>query len=217
MRKFLILGLGTFGSHLARRLAENGCEVVGIDRSQDVVEDLRDALAQIHMFDVTDRKALESLGVREFDAAAVSLGDRMDSAILSAMYLKELGAKRVVAKAVTMDHAKILRHVGADEVVFPERDMALRLAARLTWPNVLEDLRLAPGYSILELAPTVELVGKSLGESRMRNRYNVHVIAVRELVPERLTVAPGADFVVKDSDILVVLGRDEDLEKIRRR
>ncbi|MCX7805661.1 MAG: TrkA family potassium uptake protein [Planctomycetota bacterium] len=217
MRRFLILGLGTFGSHLARRLVENGCEVVGVDRSQDVADELRSELAQVHMFDVTDRKALESLSVREFDAVAVSLGDRMDSTILSAMYLKELGAKRVVAKAVTLDHAKILRHVGADEVVFPERDMALRLAARLAWPNVLEDLRLAPGYSILEIAPAPEIVGKSLGESRIRNRYNVHVIAVRELVPDRLVVAPGADFVVKDSDILVVLGRDENLEKIRRR
>jgi trk system potassium uptake protein TrkA len=217
MRRFLVLGLGTFGSNLARQLVEDGCEVVGVDRNQDVVEDAKEFLAQVMMFDVTDRKALESLDVRSFDAVAVSLGDRMDSAILCSMYLKEIGARKVIAKAVTLDHAKILRHVGADETIFPERDMALRLATRLAWPNVLEDLKLAPGYSILEIAPASEIVGKSLGESRIRNRYNVHVIAVRELVPERLVPAPGADFVIKDSDILIVLGKDEDLQKIRRR
>ncbi len=145
----------------------------------------------------------------------VSLGDRIDASIMVTLHLKELGAERIVVKAVSEDHRKVLEMVGATEVVFPEMDKAIKTAKTLSFPNALDYLPLAPGFSIVEIAPPKAFIGKTLAELDLRNKYHVQVIAVRELIPDRINLVPKADCVIKDSDIMVILGRDEDLNKIK--
>ncbi|MFO7767404.1 MAG: TrkA family potassium uptake protein [bacterium] len=215
MKSFAVIGVGTFGYFLCRSFASAGHEVMAIDTDEPSVERVRDIAAKAVIADASDRKALEALGLSEFEAVVVSLGEHIDASVLTTLYLKELGVKQIVVKAISADHGKVLERVGADEVVFPERDMAERVAYRMGNADVLEFIPLEGDYSLMEWAPDKEMVGKTLGELHLRRDYNVTVILVRQLVPEGVEVAPGGDFMVKDSDILVVLGQDEDLKKIR--
>jgi trk system potassium uptake protein TrkA len=125
-----------------------------------------------------------------------------------------MGTKRIVAKALTEDHAKILESVGATETIYPEKDMAIKTALKLSCPNVLEYLPLISGFGIQEIAPPEKFIGKNLRELDLRNKYGIQVIAIKELIPEKTTFVPKADFVLKDSDILVIMGEDKQLEKI---
>jgi trk system potassium uptake protein TrkA len=125
-----------------------------------------------------------------------------------------MGTKRIVAKALTEDHAKILESVGATETIYPEKDMAIKTALKLSCPNVLEYLPLISGFGIQEIAPPEKFIGKNLRELDLRNKYGIQVIAIKELIPEKTTFVPKADFVLKDSDILVIMGKDKQLEKI---
>jgi len=156
------------------------------------------------------------LGLAELDVVIVSLGDYVDASILVTLYLRELRVKKIVAKAITEDHGKILDIIGATQVVFPERDEAYRLAQTIETDYVLDSISLSEGISIIEIAPPNDVVGKTLGEVDLRNRYGVLVLIVKELVPEKIVMIPTADHMIKDSDILVILGKDEDLAKIKK-
>ena len=212
--KFAVIGLGSFGSHAAKKLYENGEEVLAIDIDGDRVEFIKNYVSHAVHMDAADKENLEALGIKDMDVVIVSLGPQMEASILTVLYLHELEVKRVIAKALTEDHKKILDSVGATEVIFPEKDMAIRTALRLSNPNLLEHLPLMAGVEIQQLAPPGKFVGKSLQELDLRNKYNVNVIAVKGLIPEKTTLIPDADFVVKDSDILVVIGEKKDLKKI---
>jgi len=214
MTKFAIIGLGSFGSNIARTLYERGHEVLAIDRDREKIEEAKSFSSHAVLMDSADKESLEAVGIKEMDVVVVSLGPEMEASILTVLHLHELGIKRLVAKALTEDHAKILDAVGATEVIYPEKDMAIRTALRLTNPNVLECLPLMSGVSIQEIAPPEKFIGKSLKQLDLRNKYGVEVIAVRELVPERTTYVPRADFVIKDSDILIVMGDEKQLEKL---
>ena len=148
------------------------------------------------------------------DVVIVSLGPEMEASILTVLFLHEIGAARIVAKALTEDHAKILDAIGATDVIFPEKDMAIKTALRLSNPNVLEYLPLLSGFGIQEMAPPDNFIGKSLRELDMRNNYGIQVIAIREIIPEKITYIPEADFVIKDSDILIVMGDEKKLDKL---
>lgn len=212
--KFAVIGLGSFGSNVAKTLYQRGHEVLAVDRDKAKAEAAKDYSSHSVHMDSADKENLEALGIRDMDVVIVSLGPEMEASILTVLYLHELGVKRVVAKALTEDHAKILEAVGATEVIYPEKDMAIRTALKLTSPNILECLPLSSGVSIQEIAPPEKFIGKSLKELDLRNKYGVQVIAVRELIPERTIYIPRADFVIKDSDILVVMGEEEKLERI---
>jgi trk system potassium uptake protein TrkA len=150
------------------------------------------------------------------DVVIVSLGPEMEASILTVLYLHELGVKRIVAKALTEDHLKILESIGATEVIFPERDMAIKTALKLSSPSILEYLPLHSGFGIQEIAPPDRFIGKSLKELDLRNKYGIHVIAVKGLIPDKTTVVPRADFVIKDSDILIIMGEEKALNKVSR-
>ncbi|MGB4704561.1 MAG: TrkA family potassium uptake protein [Candidatus Saccharicenans sp.] len=212
--KFAIIGLGSFGSYLARTLYEKGHEVLVIDKDKDKVEEARDFSTQAVWMDSADKEGLQALGVQDMDVVVVSLGPEMEPSILTVLYLHELGVKRILAKALSADHGKILEAIGATEVIYPERDMAIRLAQRLSSRNVLEYLPLAENISIQEIVPPEAFIGKKLRDLDLTNRFRVQVIAVRQLVPERLIFVPGADFVIKDSDILVVMGEEENIAEL---
>lgn len=209
--RFAVIGLGSFGSYLARTLYEKGHEVLVIDKDKDKVEEAKDFSSQAVWMDSADKESLQALGVQDMDVAVVSLGPEMEPSILTVLYLHELGVNRILAKALSPDHGKILEAIGATEVIYPERDMAVRLAQRLGSRNVLEYLPLAENISIQEIVPPEAFIGKKLRDLDLTNRYRVQVIAVRQLVPDRLIFIPGADFVVKDSDVLVVMGEEENI------
>ncbi len=212
--KFAVIGLGSFGFNVARTLYERGYEVVAIDKDKDRIEEAKSFSSHAVLTDASAKENLEALGIRDMDVVVVSLGSAMEASILTVLHLHELGIKRIVAKASTEDHGKILDAVGATEVINPEKDMAVRTALKLTSPHILECLPLVSGVSIEEVAPPERFIGKSLRELDLRNKYGIQVIAVRELIPERTVYVPPADFVIKDSDVLIVMGDEKMLDKM---
>ena len=217
MIKFAIIGLGSFGANVAKTLYEKGHEVLAIDKDTHKIEAAKLVSTHAVIMDSVDKESLEAVGIRDMDVVVVSLGPEMEGSILTVLHLSELGIKRIVAKALTEDHAKILEAIGATEVIYPEKDMAVRTALRLMSPNVMECLPLLSGVSIQEIAPPEKFIGKSLRDLDLRNKFGIQVIAIRELVPEKTVYVPKADFVVKDSDILIVMGDEKNLEKLNPR
>lgn len=215
MGQFVVIGLGNFGFNLARTLHDRGQEVLAVDLDKEKIDRVLECSSAAIQADACDRDSLRAMGIEKADAVIVSLGERLDASILATLHLKELKVQRIIVKAVSEDHGKILELVGATDVVFPEKDMAIKLANTLAFHNALDYLPLSPGFSILEVAPPRAFTGKSLGQLGLRSKYHVTVIAIRELVPERLNLVPGADYLIKDSDILVLLGKDEDMSKIK--
>ncbi len=216
MRSFAIIGLSSFGHYLAKYLSDYGHRVMAIDISEEKIEKVKSFVDRALIADATDRLTLAGLGLSELDVVVVSLGDRIDSSILVTLYLRELKVKQIVAKALTEDHGKILDIIGATRVVFPERDEAFRLARTMESDYVLDSITLGEGISIIEIAPPQDFVGKTLGELDLRNNYDVLVLVVKEIIPDNVVMIPKADYLIKDSDILLLLGKDEDLEKIKR-
>ena len=212
--KFAVIGMGSFGSYVAKTLYEKGHEVIAIDSEKEKIEAVKTFVSHgVHM-DAAAKENLQALEIQDMDVVVVSMGPEMECSILTVLYLHEIGAKRIVAKALTEDHAKILESVGATDVIYPEKDMAIRTALKLSSPNVLEYLPLVSGIGIQEISPPKKFVGKTLKQLDLRNKYGIQVIAVKQLVPERTDLIPRADFVIKDSDILIIMGEDKALEKI---
>jgi len=212
--KFAVIGLGSFGSNIAKTLYEKGNEVLAVDEDKEKIDEVKNFVSHAVHMDAADKENLQALGIKDMDVVIVSLGPEMEASILTVLYLNEMGTKRIVAKALTEDHAKILESVGATETIYPEKDMAIKTALKLSCPNVLEYLPLISGFGIQEIAPPEKFIGKSLRELDLRNKYGIQVIAIKELIPEKTTFIPKADFVLKDSDILVIMGEDKQLEKI---
>ncbi|MBC7185554.1 MAG: TrkA family potassium uptake protein [Calditrichaeota bacterium] len=216
MPSFAVIGLGSFGSYVARFLSERGFQVLAIDKGEEELDRVRPFVERAVVADATNREVLRSLGLDQMDAVVVNVGDEIDASILITLYLKDLGTKRIIVKAITEDHQRILDLIGATDVILPEREVAFKVAQSLDNPNILDFLTLAPGYSIVELAPPSSFLHKTLRQLDLTNKYGVQVIMVKELIPENIKVVPGADHVVKDSDVLVVLGKNSALEKLRR-
>lgn len=215
MKQFAVIGLGNFGHYLASHLYKKGHEVLAIDKSPSRVQDIKDFVSQAVVADATDRKAVEGLGVRQMDAAVVCIGSILSDSILATLNLLDIGVKRVFAKAISDAHGRILNKIGASEIFFPEKDLAISVAEKLHNPNMLDYLPFLEGYSIIQLAPPRNFIGKNLQELNLINRYGVQVVAIREVVPDRLNLIPTAQFVIKDSDILILLGPNDSLEKLR--
>ena len=215
MKRFAVIGSGSFGYYVAKALYENKNEVVAIDRNKERVQAIEPHCTSAVVQDVTDIEALKGLGLDEMDAVIVSTGSNIKPSILICFHLSRLGIKRIIAKAEDDDHGEILKQLGATEIIRPGMDMAQRLALRLTSPNILEFLPLEEEYTIAQVGPPPSFIGKTLMELELRKRYQVNVIAIKELVPERFTMVPNADFTVKDSDILIILGKESDLAKIK--
>lgn len=216
MKNFAVIGLGSFGHFTARFLAEQGQGVLGIDLDELQVERIKPHIEKAVIADATNREALEQVGVQDMDGVIVSVGDKIDMSILITLYLKELKVGNIIVKAITEDHGRILHIIGASEVIFPERDAAAKIAEQLANPNVIDSLRLGPDYSIVEIAPPEAFMHKSLRDLEIRKKYRVQVLAVKELVPENLVVVPPADYLIKDSDTMLLVGRREDIEKLKK-
>lgn len=217
MKRVGIIGGGRFGSALASCLVERGVEVFMLERDRQVVQRLSSLVRRVVEGDATDVQALEEAGFRDCDAAVVAIGTDLEGSILAAMNLKELRIPYVVAKASTDLHGKVLERVGADRVIYPDRDMAVRLARSMSAPSVLDYIEVSGGAGILEIKAPERLVGKTLAESKIRNDYGVNVLALRRRGPadqEESTIAPSGSDTIMDGDTLVLFGPDDKLRKV---
>jgi trk system potassium uptake protein TrkA len=215
MKRFAVIGAGSFGYYVARALYEYKNEVIAIDRNKDRVQAIEPFCTSAIVQDLTDMEALKGLGLDEMDAVIVSTGANIKPSILICFHLSRLGINRIIVKAEDDDHGEILKQLGATEIIQPGMDMAQRLAMRLTSPNILEFLPLGEEYTIVQIEAPLSFIGKSLRELGLRKRYEVNIIAVKEPDPERWVMVPDADFTFKDNDILIILGKESDLAKIR--
>jgi trk system potassium uptake protein TrkA len=215
MKKFIVIGLGNFGFYFAKSLFEEGREVVGMDHNKERVQRLQEFCSYAVAGDATDKSILESIGIEKKDLVIVSLGDNISASVLVTLYLKDLDIQDIYVKIISEDHGRVLEKIGATEVVFPERDLARKLAKNLSSPNLIDYLPLTDEYNIVEIAPPKEFIGKSLAELRLRSKYHINILAVKGLVPEKITMNPGGTFTIKDSDILLALGKPDDVDKIK--
>lgn len=214
-KQFLVLGLGRFGSSLAMNLCKLGYEVLAVDSKADLVEDIAPYVTQAVQANATDEEALEALGIRNFDVAVVSIGTNIRDSILVSVLCKEMGVGYVVAKAVDELHAKVLRKVGVDRVVFPERDMGQRVARSLVMPNILDLMELSNDYQIAEIKAPDSWCGRTLVEINVRRNYGVSILAIHR--GKDFLASPGADASLRAGDILLVLGKQHDIDAINQK
>lgn len=209
-----IIGLGEFGSELARELSQH-FEVLALDQDANLVNAISDEVQRAMTLDVRDFVSLSSVVTKDFDEAVVSIGESLESSILATLHLKRIGVPMIRAKAKSQDHASILRSIGASDIIFPERETAHRVAAQMVNPNLLDFIPLAEDYRVMDLASPNAFYGKSLRQLNLRKDFGVLVIAIKELVPTRFVFMPDPDFVIKPSDILVAIGKEEDILRLR--
>jgi trk system potassium uptake protein TrkA len=215
MKRVVVIGLGIFGSQLARQLYDKGIEVVAIDKNKDVVQRIKDHSTKAVLADATDKEVLESIGIDAADTVVISFGEDLSASTLLTLYLKEMKVKEVIVKVPNEDYKRILLKVGASEAIIPEREIANKVARSIISPNVLEYLPISEDYTIVELAPPSSFIGKSLAELDLRKRYQLQVIAIRDVLLEKLQMVPRASSIIKDSDVLVIIGREEDIQKVK--
>jgi trk system potassium uptake protein TrkA len=215
MKQFVVIGLGNFGYHVATRLAQIGHEVLAIDSSEARVEAIKDQVTQAVQADAKDKAALADLVTPSADAAVVGLGDSVEASILCVLFLKEIGVRRVIAKASSSDHGRILESIGTADVIYPERDAAVRLAEKLNAPtSVLDYIELSPEYGIVDVATPDAFAGKTLKQLHLPKEHGILVIAVRSVLHNQITLMPGADFKLEPDTVLTAIGRYADLAKL---
>ena len=215
MKRVVVIGLGIFGFNIAKDLYENGIEVIAVDKDKEVLQKIKDFSTKAVLADGTDKEVMESIGIQEDDIVIISFGENLAASTLITLHLKEMKVKNIIVKAPNEDHKRVLEKVGATEVIIPEREMADKVAKSIISPNILDYIPLSEDYTISEIVPPASFMGKTIGELHLRTRHHIEVIAVRETLPERLTMVPRAEFVIKDSDVLVVIGKEKDIQKIK--
>ncbi len=214
MKQYVVIGCGRFGSSVARTLYNMGHDVLAIDSSEEIIQYISEEVTHAIQADATDENVLKSLGIRNFDVAIITIGSNIQASIMTTLMAKELGVKYVVAKAHSEIHAKLLFKIGADRVVFPERDMGIRVAHNLVSGNILDYIELSPEYSIMEITAPSEWIGKTLLDLNVRSKYGINVMAIKH--DSQINISPTATDCIKDGDILVVIGRNKDLEKLQK-
>lgn len=208
----LVIGAGNFGATVAVELGAKKSEVVVIDVDAGKLDDIKDQVGQVIVGDATDKDLLDKFA-KDTDIVVVSLGERVDASVLIVHHLKEIGAKKIIAKASSSDHGKILKIVGADQVVFPEKDEAVRLVRNLVTPDVLDLIRLSDQIGVIEIAAPDRFIGKAISELDMRKKYGVQVLAVQNPLSGKSEILPNPAYVFQPDDIMVVLGVPDDLMK----
>jgi len=204
-KQFVVIGIGRFGRSVATTLYQLGYEVLAIDSSEKEILDISNEVTHAVQIDAKDEEALKRLGIRNFDVAIVGIGDDIQSNILVSVMLKEIGVKTVIAKAKDALHGRVLEKIGVDRVIYPERDMGVRVAHNLaSTKDLLDYIELSPEYSIVEVFAPKEFIDKTIGKLNLRAKYKVIVIAIKS--DEEIIAAPGADALIKEGDILIIIG-----------
>ncbi|MCE5170105.1 TrkA family potassium uptake protein [Paenibacillus profundus] len=210
LQQFAVVGMGRFGSSLAKELVRLGHQVLGIDKDEEVVADMTGMVTHAVVADATDEDVLRSLGIRNFDCAIVAIGDDIQTSILVSIQMKELGVKKVVAKALSDLHGRVLERLDVDRVIYPERDMGIRVAHQLVSPNLLDYIELSKEYTIAELSVPGCMQGMSLKELNPRARFGCSIVALNK--PEGIIIAPSAEAVLDERDIMVMIGTNNQIE-----
>lgn len=213
MKQFIIIGCGRFGTSVAKTLTKLGHDVMVVDNDSEIVKELSEFVTSAVQMDAIDEAAYKSIGIRNFDVAVVAIGSNIQASIMATLIAKELGVKTVVAKALNEIHGKLLYKVGADKVVFPERDMGMRVAYNLVTPNILDVIEFSPDYSIIEIVALTEWEDKTLKELKLLHTFGLTIIAIK--TGEHTNISPFADDVIKKDDVVVILGHNNNLKKIK--
>ena len=211
-KQFVIIGCGRFGQSVVKTLYDYGYEVLALDHDEETIQEIAEDATHAIQVDGTDEAALRSIGIRNFDVAVISIGSDIQASIMATLIAKEEGIKTVVAKAQNSVHAKVLYKIGADRVIFPERDMGVRVANSLVTSNVLDYIELTKGCNVVEIEALKEWLNKTLRELRLSNRYGINVIAIKH--KDGLNISPYADDIVKEGDILIFIGDDDSFRKL---
>jgi len=217
-KQFGVIGLGRFGSAMAMTLTELGHDVIGVDGDESRVQQLADVITHALQIDATDEKALRAAGIQDVDVAVVSIGENIESSLLVVMQLRDLGIGTIVAKAVTPLHGRILEKLGVSRVIFPEREMAIRIAHSLVLPNVIDYIELSRDFSIVEVPAPAAFVGRTLKQLELRPRLGLTLIAIKRRSDDSgavvTNIAPAADEIIRPGDILALLGGNEKLNQL---
>jgi trk system potassium uptake protein TrkA len=227
MKQFAVIGLGRFGSSIARALSEMNFEVLAIDKDESLVNAMEGVVSQAVVLDATDAKSLIELGIKEFDTVIVSMGETIEDSIMITLTLKELGVKQVIVKAQNDIHSRILKRVGADRITLPEREMAEKLAQSLASPKIFDFIEVSETHGIVEMVLPRKFANKTLSELKLRDKYQVSVIAIKRKLPyskpdgstdfkEEVIIGPGGADETISGDVLILLGRNEDIDKIKK-
>ena len=211
MKTVLIIGLGRFGSTMAMKLHELGHEVMAIDTSEERINAVLPYVTSAQIGDCANEQYMSSLGIRNFDVCVVAIGDNFQSSLEITSLLKDLGAKFVLSRASRDIHAKFLLRNGADQVVYPEKEMAVRSAVRYSSDNIFDYIELTQEHSIYEIPVPDAWIGKSIVDMNVRNKYNITILAIKN--SDTLHPLPGASYVFKPGDILVILGANRDINR----
>jgi trk system potassium uptake protein TrkA len=208
-KQFAIVGMGRFGSSVARTLSGLGFEVLAIDQDEQRTQDVANFVTHAVQADATDEDAMRALGLGNFDVVVVAIGQDIQSSILTTIILKEMGVPTVIVKAQNELHGKVVRKIGADKVIYPERDMGQRVAHHLVSPNILDYIELSEDYSIVELKANSKMVGKNLRQLDIRAKHRCNVIAIK--TGDKMNIAPHAEDLITENDVLIIVGKNKDL------
>ncbi len=213
MKRFCVIGAGSFGFYVASNLYQDGHEVMVIDNNRTHIQQLQEQCSFAILADAADRDFLEAQGVAEMDAVVVAIGERSHAATLTTLFLKELGVKRILVKAINEDHGRILLKVGATDIINPEKDMAFKTACNLTNPNILDMLSMTGDYTLNELEPPKSFIGKNLLDLHLRKKYDVFVLGIKDVLTDQFTLLPPPERLIRDSDLLLIFGQKEGIQR----
>ncbi|MDG5470126.1 potassium channel family protein [Jeotgalibacillus sp. ET6] len=214
-KEFVVIGLGRFGGSIVRELIEQGMEVMAIDKFEDKIDEFANIATHAVMADSTDESVLKSLGIRNFDHVIVAIGDDIQASILTTLMLKEIGVKKITVKAQNDYHEKVLKRIGADKVVHPERDMGKRIAHNIVSNNVLDYLELSNEHSIVEIVANDLLIGNTIIGLDIRAQYGINIVAIKR--KDDIIVSPQATDEIQAEDILIVIGADTDINRFEKK
>ncbi|WP_154676014.1 potassium channel family protein [Bacillus dakarensis] len=214
-KEFAVIGLGRFGGSICRELAEQGMEVLAIDNNEDRVNEFAMIASHAVVGDTTDESVLKGLGIRNFDHVIVAIGDDIQASILTTLILKELGVKHITVKAQNDYHEKVLKKIGADSVVHPERDMGKRIAHKMVSKSILDYLELSDEHSIVEIVASEKLSGNTIIELDIRAKYGINIVAIKR--GKDIIVSPNANEIIHANDILIVIGADSDINRFEKK
>ena len=216
MKQIAVIGAGNFGKNLALNLAREGAEVLVIDINKAKIDAIKDEVARAVIADVSKKEVFKEVGISDFDVVVISLGDRLDATIMAILFLKELGIKKIIAKAHNEDYAKAMKLVGADEIIFPEKDVADRLAQFFLYGDIIDYINLSEQYGIIEVAIPESFYGKKIRELDFRNKFLLDIIAVKNPLKDEMTIIPAADYTFQPDDSIVVLGEVPNINKLKK-
>ncbi|KUO50863.1 MAG: potassium uptake system protein [Desulfitibacter sp. BRH_c19] len=210
MGSFAVIGLGRFGESVAKTLVSLGHEVLGIDIAEEKVQELSEHLTQVVIADTRHEDVLKKLGIRNFDGVVIAIGQNIEANILTTIIVSQLGTKNIIAKAQSDIHGEVLKRVGANKVVFPEKDMGQKVAHSIVSGNILDFIELSSKHSIAECTAPINFIGKSLGALDLRAKHGISVLAIKK--GDKIIVSPGAGNLIEENDLLVILGCNEDID-----